>query len=326
MIIAIIGSTGLVGTEIIKILEKQKQPKISKVLFVSSKKSVGKKIYYKKKPIEIIAIEKAIEKKPTYALFSAGSETALNFAKEFTKTGTVVIDNSSAFRMDKNIKLIVPEINKNKITKKDKIIANPNCSTIQLVLAISKIHQQFNIKRLVVSTYQAVSGSGNRGVNQLKNEEQKKITKTRAYKKNIHRNIIPKCDDFLQNGYTKEEEKIIKETNKILNSKIKITATAVRVPTLGGHGESVNIELKKQATTEEIKKILKKQEGVVFEDGEKYKTPQETKERNEVFISRVRKDCSVKNGFNMWVVADPLRKGAATNAIQILNHLINTTK
>lgn len=322
MVIAIVGATGLVGSEIIKVLEEKKIKKIKEVLFVATNKNKGKKIRFNKKEYKIISIKDAIEKKPNYALFSAGSETSLKYASKFNKKGTIVVDNSSAFRMKKKIKLIVPEINKTIITKKDKIIANPNCSTIQLVIAINKIHKKKEIKRLIVSTYQAVVGTGQLALEQLQ-EEEKGIKKQKIYKKEIHRNIIPHCDDFLSNGYTKEEEKIIKETNKILGSKIKITATAVRVPTIGGHGESVNIELKKNTTKKEIISILKTQKGLVVSEKNNYKTPIDTKSKNEVFVSRVRKDNSKKNSFNMWVIADPLRKGAATNTVQILESLID---
>ena len=322
MVIAIVGATGLVGSEIIRVLEEKKIKKIKKIIFVASKNSVGKKINFNKKEHKIISIEEAIDKKPSFALFSAGSKTSKKYAKQFTKNGTIVIDNSSAFRMKKNIKLIVPEINSKKITKKDTIIANPNCSTIQLVLAINQIHEKNKIKRMIVSTYQAVVGTGYQAVKQLESEERGKKTK-KIYPRKIHRNIIPHCDDFSKNGYTKEEEKIINETNKILESGIKITATAVRVPTIGGHGESVNIEVKKPTTVKKIIKLLEKQKGLVVEGGKKYKTPSETKSKNEVFVSRIRKDNSQKNSFNMWIVADPLRKGAATNAVQILEKLIS---
>jgi len=323
MELAIIGATGLVGSEIIKLLEEKKIKELNKIYFVASEKNTGKKILYKNQKKKIISIREAINKSPKFVIFSSGSKISKRYTKEFTKKGTIVIDNSSEFRMQKDVKLIVPEINGEKIKKKDLIIANPNCSTIQLVLAIHKIHKEKKIKRIVVSTYQAVSGSGHAGVNQLKKEEElKRITK-KAYKKQIYRNAIPHCDEFLENEYTKEEEKIIKETNKILQSKIKITATAVRVPTIGGHGEAVNIELTKSATKEELIKILKKQKGIVVDEGKKYRTPIETRGKNEVFVSRLRKDNSQKNTFNMWIVADPLRKGAATNSVQILEKIIN---
>tara|TARA_B100001250_G_scaffold269272_1_gene232311 strand:- start:469 stop:1446 length:978 start_codon:yes stop_codon:yes gene_type:complete len=321
MILAIIGSTGLVGKEIIKVLEEENNKRIKKVLFVASKKSTGKKIKHNNQEHKIITIEQAISQKPNYAMFSAGSKVSLKYAPIFSKQGTIVIDNSSCFRMKKNIKLIVPEINGDSLTPEDIIIANPNCSTIQLVMALYPIHKTHTIKRIIVSTYQAVSGSGFYGVEQLKLEERNKKVKKPKYQKNIHRNVIPHCDDINENRYTKEEEKLINETNKILKSKIKITATAVRVPTIGGHGESVNIELKKQTSVAEIINLLKKQTGV-FVDKEGYTTPKEVEGSNLVYVSRIRKDQSIKNGFNLWVVADPLRKGAATNAVQILNKMI----
>jgi len=326
MVLAIIGSTGLVGTEIIKVLEEKNHKEITKILFVASKKNIGKKIKYKNRTHRIISIEKAIKEGPKYALFSSGPKTALRYAKEFNKQGTVVIDNSSAFRMKKTTKLIVPEINGHTLTLKDKIIANPNCSTIQLVVALGPIHKKIGIKRIVVSTYQSVLGTGTVAVEQLKAEEKNKKPKQKTYKKEIHRNVIPKCDEFNADEYTKEEQKIIDETNKILASKIKITSTAVRVPTLGGHGESVNIELKKSAQKKEIIKILKQEQGIILDDKKKYTTPKEARGRNEVFVSRLRVDFSQKNSFNMWIVADPLRKGAATNAIQILESLISIEK
>lgn len=322
MTLAIIGATGLVGSEIIKILETEKDNRFKNIFFVASEKSVGKKIKYRNTTHKIVSIKKAIEISPDYALFSAGSKTSIKYANVFSKKGTTVIDNSSAFRMNKNIKLIVPEINKEILKKEDTIIANPNCSTIQLALTIHPINKKYKTKRIVVSTYQSVSGSGQRGVGQLELEEKNQKPETRAYKKSIHRNVIPKCDSFLLSGYTKEEEKIINETNKILNSKIKITATAVRVPTTGGHGESVNIEIEQKASTEQIVSLLKNQNGVFVDEGESYKTPKEVRGESGVYVSRIRKDHSVKHGFNLWIVADPLRKGAATNAIQILNHMI----
>jgi len=324
MILAIIGATGLVGQEIRRVLEEKKIKKIKKVLFVATKKNKGKEIKYKSKNEKIISIEDAIKEKPNYVIFSAGSRLAKKYAKKFNNTGSVVIDNSSAFRMDKKIKLIIPEVNGHELKKEEKIIANPNCSTIQLVLAINNIHKELKIKRMIISTYQAVSGSGKKGVEQLEREElNKKQTKKKFYKKKIHRNIIPQCDEFLKNEYTKEEEKIINETNKILKSNIRITATAVRVPTTTGHGESVNIETKEKLELQRVKKLIKKQAGIILNKKEEYKTPIDVRGKNEVFVSRVRKDNSVKNGVNMWVVADPLRKGAATNAVQILEHMIN---
>ena len=321
--IAIIGATGLVGKEIIKILEEKKNKIIKNVLFVATKKNVGKKIIFQNQKHQIISIEEALLKKPDFALFSAGSETALNYSKKFINAGTKIVDNSSAFRMDPKIKLIVPEINGSTITREDKIIANPNCSTTQLVMALYPIYKKHKIKRIVVSTYQAVVGTGKKALNQLKKEEKDQKVKNPAYEKKIHRNIIPQCDDFSNDGYTKEEKKIINETNKIFKSKIKITATAVRTPTIGGHGESVNVEFEKKISLKELSTLLKKQRGVVFCPNNTYVTPRDTKGNNNVFVSRLRKDHSVENGVNMWIVADPLRKGAATNTVQILESLIN---
>ena len=320
MNIAIIGSTGLVGQEIRKILEKKK---FNNILFVASKKSVGKEVLYNNKKHKIISIKKALSKKINYAIFSAGAEASRKHAKEFTKTGAIVIDNSSFFRMNKKVKLIVPEINGETITKKDKIIANPNCSTTQLVLTLFPINKTYPIKRIVVSTYQAITGTGKEAVDQLKQEEKGIKIKKKIYKDGIFRNVIPKCDVFNKNGYTKEEQKIIDETNKILKTKIKITATAVRTPTIGGHAESVNIEFKKDFSIKKIINELKKQKGIIVQEKEKYTTPNQTREKDEVFVSRIRKDDSVKNGINLWIVADPLRKGAATNTVQILETLIN---
>jgi len=323
MVIALIGATGLVGKEIIKKLEIDKKFKNYDFLFVASKKNKNRHIIFKKKQHKIISINEAIKNKPNYALFSAGSEVSRKFAKKFTNTGTTVIDNSSEFRMKKNHKLIVPEINGEKIIKEDKIIANPNCSTIQLVLPLFSLHEKIGIKRLIVSTYQSVSGSGQRGVDQLQQEKKVKKVKNPAYSKQIYNNAIPHCDVFLKNGYTKEEEKIIKETNKIFDSKIKITATAVRIPTTGGHGESVNVELKKQTSIAKVISIISKQKGVQVSTKENYTTPIEAKGSDDVFVSRIRKDTSCQNSFNMWVVADPLKKGAATNAVQILEKIIS---
>jgi len=320
MNIAIVGATGLVGIELKKILEKKK---IKKILFVASKKSEGKTIEYNNKKHKVISIKKALTEKINYAIFSAGSGVSKKYAERFIKNGAVVIDNSSFFRMRKNIKLIIPEVNGETITKKDKIIASPNCSTTQLVLTLYPINKIYPIKRIVVSTYQAITGTGKDAVEQLKKEEKGIRLKKKIYKDGIFRNVIPKCDVFLENLYTKEEEKIINETNKILKTNIKITATAVRTPTIGGHAESVNIEFKKEISVNKIIKELKKQKGIIVQENQNYTTPNQTREKDEVFVSRIRKDESVKNGINLWIVADPLRKGAATNTVQILETLIN---
>ena len=320
MNIAIVGCTGLVGKEIKKILESKKT---KNVFFIASKKSVGKTLKYNNKKHVIISINEALKSKIDYAIFSAGSDVSKKYAEEFKKKGTVVIDNSSYYRMKKNIKLIVPEINGKDLNKEDKIIANPNCSTTQLVLTLYPINKIYPIKRIVVSTYQAITGTGKEAVDQLIQEEKGKIPTKKIYKDGIFRNVIPKCDIFLDNLYTKEEEKIIKETNKILNTNIKITATAVRTPTIGGHAESVNIEFKKEISISKIIEELKKQKGIIVLENKNYITPNQTREKDEVFVSRIRKDHSVKNGINLWIVADPLRKGAATNTVQILETLIN---
>jgi len=318
MIIAIIGSTGLVGQEIFKILKSKKTKSITKVLLVSTKETVQRL-----KTKDLITIDEAIKIKPNFVLFSAGSNVSIQYAQKFITNGAIIIDNSSAFRMNPKYKLIVPEINKNTLTKQDKIIANPNCSTIQLVLPLYALQKKYKIKRIVVSTYQAVTGSGKAALTQLKEEQLNKIPKKKIYPKQIFQNVIPQCDVFLPNGYTKEEEKIIQETNKILSTKIPITATSVRVPTIGGHGESVNVEFKEEFDMQIVQTLLKNQSGVCLDLGEVYKTPIETHGKDTVFVSRLRRDYSVKNGLNFWIVADPLLKGAATNATQILTYLLN---
>lgn len=326
MDIAIIGATGLVGKEIIKVLQEREHFSKCEMTFVASNNKTKRKINFYNKEHRVIDINEAIKKKPKYVLFSAGSEVAKKYAIEFKKNGSVVIDNSSAFRMNKEIKLIVPEINGSLLTKNDKIISNPNCSTIQLVLPLNQIQKQIGIKRLVVSTYQSVSGSGKMGLEQLKNEINNEYSTNKIYPKSIFNNVIPQCDEFLENNYTKEEEKIINETNKIFDSKIKITSTAVRIPTTAAHSESVNMELSSNLNLDKLIELLSKETGVVVQTGKSYKTPIDVKGSDKVFVSRVRKDYSKKNSFNLWIVADPLRKGAATNAVQILELLINLYK
>ena len=284
MNIAIVGCTGLVGKEIKKILESKKT---KNVFFIASKNSVGKILKYNNKKHVIISIKEALKLKIDYAIFSAGSDVSKKYAEEFTKKGTVVIDNSSYYRMKKNIKLIVPEINGKDLNKEDKIIANPNCSTTQLVLTLYPIKKIYPIKRIVVSTYQAITGTGKEAVDQLMQEEKGKKPTKKIYKDGIFRNVIPKCDVFLDNLYTKEEEKIIKETNKILKTNIKITATAVRTPTMGGHAESVNIEFKKEISISKIIEELKKQKGIIVLENKNYITPNQTREKDEVFVSRI---------------------------------------
>lgn len=313
------GATGLVGGIMLKVLEEENFP-VSELYPVASEKSVGKTVEFKGKQITIISADDAISKRPDIALFSAGGSTSLELAPKFAEVGTVVIDNSSAWRMDPTKKLIVPEINGNTITPEDKIIANPNCSTIQMVMALAPLHKKYTIKRLVVSTYQSVTGTGQKAVAQLTNER-KGVEGEMAYKYPIDMNCIPHCDVFLDNGYTKEEMKMVHETRKILgDNNIKVTATAVRVPVVGGHSEAINIEFERPYEIGDVFSILKNTEGVeVVDDVEnfKYPMPMLAANRNEVLVGRIRRDDSVENGLNMWVVADNLRKGAATNALQI---------
>ncbi len=323
MKVAVIGATGLVGREILKVLE-EKKISITEFIPVASSKSVGKKITFSKKEYKVISIENAIEKKPDIAIFSAGGVTSLTWAPKFAEVSTIVIDNSSAWRMNKDIPLIVPEINGNLLNKKNTIIANPNCSTIQLVMALSPLHKNYNIKRLVISTYQAVSGSGAKAINQLMNERAN-ILDEMAYPHKIDLNIIPHAGDFDDNGNTTEEIKLINETNKILDSKISITATAVRVPVETGHSEAVNIEFENDFTIHEIKRLLGTMPGVVvfdFPEANLYPMPMLTKGKDEVMVGRIRRDNSQPNSLNIWIVADNLRKGAATNAVQIAQYLI----
>ena len=323
MKIAVIGATGLVGREILKILEERKIP-VSKFFPVASSKSVGKKITFSGKEYDVISIENAVEQRPDIAIFSAGGATSLTWVPKFAEVGTKVIDNSSAWRMEDNIPLIVPEINGDLLNKDDFIIANPNCSTIQLVMALSPLHINYNIKRLVISTYQAVSGSGAKAVNQLVGERKGKA-ENMAYPHKIDLNVIPHAGDFDDDGNTSEEIKLVKETNKILNSNIKITATAVRVPVETGHSEAVNIEFKNDFTIHEIKRLLGTMPGVVvfdFPEANFYPMPILAQGKDEVMVGRIRRDNSQPNSLNIWVVSDNLRKGAATNAVQIAQYLI----
>ncbi len=324
MKIAIVGSTGMVGRTMLNILEYS-NISISELLPVASKKSIGKSITFKGKKYLVTSIENAIEQKPDIALFSAGGNISLEWAPKFAEVGTVVIDNSSAWRMDATKKLIVPEINANLLTKEDKIIANPNCSTIQLVMALAPIHKTYGIKRLVISTYQSVTGTGKAAVTQLENEKNNQPSE-KTYPHPIHNNLIPHCDVFQENDYTKEELKLVNETRKILgDDTIKITATAVRVPVVGGHSESVNITLKKEYDLKALKKLLANTEGVVLKDNpakNEYPMPIDAEGKDEVFVGRIRRDFSEENALNMWVVSDNLRKGAATNTIQIAKYLL----
>lgn len=319
MKVALVGATGLVGGMMMKVLEEENFP-ITEFYPVASERSIGKKVKFKGKEYSIISVDDAIAKQPDIALFSAGGSTSLALAPKFAEVGTTVIDNSSAWRMNESVKLVVPEINGDTLTTKDKIIANPNCSTIQMVMALAPLHKQYTIKRLVISTYQSITGTGQKAVAQMENERNG-IEGEMAYPYAIDMNCIPHCDVFLDNGYTKEEMKLVHETRKILNDdSIKITATAVRVPVMGGHSESVNIEFEKPFDLEEVKQILQNTKGVEVMDDTtnlKYPMPMTAANKNEVFVGRMRRDESVENGLNMWVVADNLRKGAATNAVQI---------
>lgn len=318
MKLAVVGATGMVGTVMLDVL-KERKFQYDELLLVASKKSVGKFIDYCGEKYSLIDVEMAIEKKPDIAIFSAGGDTSLKWAPKFAEIGTIVIDNSSAWRMDPSKKLIIPEINGDLISKEDKIIANPNCSTIQMLMALSPIHNKFGIKRVIVSTYQSITGTGVKAVQQLENEYNN-IEGEMAYNYQIHQNAIPQCDDFLDNGYTKEEMKLSNETNKILDPNIKVSATAVRIPVMGGHSESVNLELNKSFDVGEITSLLTDTEGVTVKDdisNFEYPMPFYSKNQDEVFVGRIRKDFSQENSLNMWIVADNLRKGAATNAVQI---------
>lgn len=327
MRIAVIGATGLVGSVLLSIMEERNFP-VSKLILVASKKSVGKKIFFKSEEHLVVSMESAINLKPQITLFSAGSETSLMWAPKFASIGSVVIDNSSAWRMDPSKKLIVPEINANSLTKKDKIISSPNCSTIQLVMALNPLHTKYGIKRLVVSTYQSITGTGVKAIKQLENEINE-VEGEMAYPHKIHKNAIPQCDDFLSNGYTKEEMKLVNETKKILNDySISITSTAVRIPVLGGHSESVNIEFNENYELSELIKLLSNTKGVkVLDDIKKnhYPMPLSSVGLDDVFVGRIRRDESRINSLNMWIVSDNLRKGAALNTVQIAEHLIENT-
>ncbi len=324
MTLAIIGATGMVGKTMLKVLLERDFP-YSKLILVASEKSVGKQINFNNQSHQVVSLNAALKMSPDIALFSAGAETSIEWAPKFSKLGCVVIDNSSAWRMDSMIKLIIPEINGNIINSNDKIIANPNCSTIQLLIAIAPLHKNFGIERLIISTYQSITGTGIKAVNQLNNEF-KNIKGEMVYPFQIHKNAIPHCDSFQENGYTKEEMKLVNETHKILNDfKIGITATAVRIPVVGGHSESVNITLKNKSSVLEIKNLLKNSDGVVVKDDPKnnsYPMAILAEGTDAVYVGRIRKDFSKPNSFNLWIVSDNLRKGAATNTIQIAEYII----
>jgi aspartate-semialdehyde dehydrogenase len=325
MKVAVVGATGLVGTKMMQILEERNFP-VTKLFPVASARSVGKKVKYCGKKVTVIDMETAIAKKPDIAIFSAGGSTSLEWAPKFAAVGTVVIDNSSAWRMDATKKLVVPEVNANVLTKNDKIIANPNCSTIQMVVALKPLHDRYKIKRIVVSTYQSVTGTGVKAVTQIQNERKGK-TGEMAYPYQIDLNVLPHIDLFLDNGYTKEEMKMVNETRKIMgDDSIRVTATTVRVPVMGGHSESINVEFEHDFDLANVRKLLENAPGVIVVDDVKnlkYPMPLDAHDKDEVFVGRLRRDEGNPNTLNMWVVSDNLRKGAATNAIQIAEYLIS---
>ncbi|MFT5857930.1 MAG: aspartate-semialdehyde dehydrogenase [Flavobacteriaceae bacterium] len=323
MKVAVIGATGMVGNIMLKVLA-ERDFQISELILVASERSVGKSIKFQGKDHVVVGLETAVSMKPDLALFSAGGSTSLAWAPKFAAAGTVVIDNSSAWRMDEGTKLIVPEINGDTLTDADKIIANPNCSTIQLVLALSPLHLKYGAKRVVVSTYQSITGTGVKATDQLENERNQQDGEM-AYPYPIDKNCLPHCDDFTDNGYTKEEIKLTRETKKILDESINVTATAVRVPVVGGHSEAVNVEFENDFEIAEVRQLLHAQDGITLKDDpttNTYPMPIYAEGKDDVFVGRIRRDESQANTLNMWVVSDNLRKGAATNAIQIAELLV----
>lgn len=325
MRVAVVGATGMVGEVMLNVLTERNFP-ITELIPVASERSVGKPVTFKDKVYTIISLEEAVNKRPDIALFSAGGSTSLEWAPKFAEVGTTVIDNSSAWRMDPDKALVVPEINASMLTKNNKIIANPNCSTIQMVMVLAPLHKKYKIKRIVVSTYQSVSGTGVKAVQQLENEVAG-IQGDMAYHYPIYRNAIPHCDVFEENGYTKEEMKLVRETQKILDDRtIAVTATAVRIPTAGGHSESVNVEFENDFDINDVKQLLSATQGVVLQDNtdtNTYPMPILAHGKDDVFVGRIRRDGSQPNTLNLWIVADNLRKGAATNAVQIAEYLVN---
>ena len=324
MKVAVVGATGMVGEVMLKVLAERQFP-LTELIPVASEKSIGKTITFKGKDYKVVGLADAVAMRPDIALFSAGGSTSLEWAPKFAEVGTTVIDNSSAWRMDLDKKLIVPEINASQLTKDDKIIANPNCSTIQMVMVLAPLHKKYNIKRIVVSTYQSISGTGLKAVQQLENELAG-IKGEMAYHYPIHKNAIPHCDVFEENGYTKEEMKLVRETQKILDDKtIAVTATAVRIPTSGGHSEAVNVEFSSDFDISELRQILSKTDGVVVQDNidvNVYPMPLYANGKDDVFVGRIRRDGSQPKTLNLWIVADNLRKGAATNTVQIAEYLV----
>jgi len=333
MKIAVVGATGLVGSKMLQVLDEQKV-RIDELIVSASERSVGKEIAFQGKTYKVVSVDEAIAARPDIAIFSAGASASKQYAPRFAENGTFVIDNSSAWRMENDVPLVVPEINADTITANTHIIANPNCSTIQMVMALAPIHKAYGIKRLVISTYQSVSGSGIKGINQLNYEEntalrqaQGPLTKP-AYPNQIYRNVLPHAGDFCDNGYTSEEEKLVNETRKILrDNSIAVTATACRVPTTGGHSEAVNVETKKPFEIEDVRKMLEATPGIVVQDDPSanlYPMAITAYDKDEVFVGRIRRDYSIANGMNFWIVSDNIRKGAATNAVQIAKYLIET--
>lgn len=323
MKVAVVGATGLVGTKMIQVLEERNFP-VTELIPVASERSVGKEVSYKGKKFKVVGMQTAIDMKPNVALFSAGGSTSLEWAPKFAAAGITVIDNSSAWRMDATKKLVVPEINAGELTVTDKIIANPNCSTIQMVVALNPLHKKYNIQRIVVSTYQSVTGTGVKAVDQLMNER-KGIKGEMAYAYPIDLNVIPQIDVFTDNGYTKEEMKMVNETKKIMDNNIRVTATTVRIPVMGGHSESVNVEFANDFDLNEVRTILQNAPGVILVDDVKnlkYPMPMDAHDKDEVFVGRLRRDETQPKTLNMWIVSDNLRKGAATNAIQIAEYLV----
>jgi aspartate-semialdehyde dehydrogenase len=323
MKVAVVGATGLVGTKMLQVLRERNFP-VTDLVLVASERSAGKEIEFKGKAYKVVTMSDAIAAKPDVAIFSAGGSTSLEWAPKFAEAGITVIDNSSAWRMDATKKLVVPEVNADVLTAEDKIIANPNCSTIQMVVALQPLHKKYKIKRIVVSTYQSVTGTGKKAVDQLFNER-KGIEGDMAYKYPIDLNVIPQIDVFLQNGYTKEEMKMVNETRKIMqDDNIRVTATTVRIPVIGGHSESVNVEFENDFDLDELKQLLSDAPGVVVQDdieNAQYPMPLWAHDKDEVFVGRLRRDETQPNTLNMWIVSDNLRKGAATNAIQIAEYL-----
>jgi aspartate-semialdehyde dehydrogenase len=324
MKVAVVGATGLVGTKMLQVLAERNFP-VTELYPVASERSIGKEVEFKGKKFKVVSANDAIAAKPAVALFSAGGSTSLEWAPRFAAAGITVVDNSSAWRMDPTKKLVVPELNADALTSEDKIIANPNCSTIQMVVALNPLHKRYKIRRIVVSTYQSVTGTGVKAVTQLINER-KGVQGEMAYKYPIDLNAIPQIDVFLDNGYTKEEMKMVNETKKIMrDDSIRVTATTVRIPVMGGHSESVNVEFENDFDLAEVRALLSKAPGVVVVDDpatQQYPMPKDAHEKDEVFVGRLRRDETQPNTLNMWVVSDNLRKGAATNAVQIAEYLV----